>query len=61
MRLLRRRQPEPEPADRSEEWAGLLRNYRTTSSRRMQLDLYHREARQRRQAESWPWRATFSG
>jgi hypothetical protein len=47
-----RRQPEPEPVDRDEEWADLLHCFRTRSSVAMKRELYHREARQRQQVRA---------
>lgn len=55
VKLVRRRQPEPEPVNREadrEEWADLLRRYRTRSSPEMQRELYHAEARKRQKART---------
>lgn len=50
MRLrLRRHKPEP-VVDRSDEWAEVLRRFKTRSSPELQRTLYHRLARQRREA-----------
>ena len=55
VKLLRRRQSEPEPVDREEareEWADLLRRYRTRSSLEMRRELYHAQARKRQKART---------
>ena len=55
VKLLRRRQSEPEPVDREEareEWADLLRRYRTRSSPEMRRELYHAQARKRQKART---------
>jgi len=56
VKLLRRhRRPAPEPVDHEaarEEWADLLRRYRTRSSPEMQRELYHAETRQRQKARA---------
>jgi hypothetical protein len=51
VKLLRRRQPEPEPLAR-DEWADLLRRYRTRSSPEMQREVYQAEARARQKARA---------
>jgi hypothetical protein len=51
VKLLRRRQPEPEPADRTGDWEELLKSYRTWAPRSVVRDRYHREARQRREQQ----------
>jgi hypothetical protein len=51
VKLLRRRQPEPEPVDTTAEWEELLHQYRTWAPRSVVRDRYHREARQRQRAK----------
>jgi hypothetical protein len=50
VKLLGRRHKQPEPVDRSAEWQEVLGLFRTRSSREMQLAIYHRQARERREA-----------
>jgi hypothetical protein len=47
VKLLRRRQPEPEPVDTTKQWEDILSSHRTWVPRSVRLDRYHAEQRQR--------------
>lgn len=54
MKLLRRRQPEPEPVDEADElrrWEQLLQSHRTWAPRSVVRDRYHAEQRQQQQRQ----------